>query len=236
MCKNTKQFLSGRNVYLIISITLFIVAMAIGTLLLGPKIVQVAKDPEAFIMLVGKGGIKSHLIFLCIQLTQIIFAFIPGEVIEVGAGYAFGAFEGTVLCLIGTAIATIIIFGITRLLGRKFTEIMIDSRDLKRLKFLQNEKKLTLLFALLYFIPGTPKDLITYFAGVTKIKFGTFLIISVFCRIPSILTSTMAGSALGAENYKQSILIFAITGAIGICGYLLYNYISRKLSDHKKEI
>ncbi len=228
-----KKFFSGRNIYLIISISIFIALMVLGTLALGPKLVASAKDPEQFREFLGSGGVKSYLIFLAIQFVQIIFAFIPGEFIEIGAGYAFGGIIGTALCLIGSALATMLIFGLTRLLGKKFTSIMIDSKDLKRLKFLKNEKKVALLFTILYFIPGTPKDLITYFAGVTNIKFGIFMVISTFCRIPSIVTSTFAGSALGEEKYLSSIIIFGIAALLGIAGYFIYQLISKKYNEHK---
>ncbi len=233
MSGEAKHFFSGRNIYLGVSLLIFIALMIIGTLTLGPKIVDIARDPEKFQQLLGTSPIKSSLIFLGIQFVQVIFAFIPGEFVEIGAGYSFGWVWGTLLCLLGVAIATFVIFSLTRLLGRKFTSIMIDSRDLKKLKFLKDKKKLIWMFMLLYFIPGTPKDLITYFAGVTKIKFGTFMIISTFCRLPSVLTSTLAGDAIVEEKYIQSVIIFAITGAVAIGGYILYNHLSKKHSDKK---
>ena len=222
-----RSFFSGRNIYLIISLSIVATLMILGSLFLGPKLVDIARDPEGFREFLGTNRFTGYLIFIGIQFVQIIFAFIPGEFIEIGAGYAFGSVKGTILCLIGCFVATALIFALTKAFGRRFTEITIDSRDLKKLKFLQDEKKLTVLFILLYFIPGTPKDLITYFAGITKIRFIPFLIISTFCRIPSIITSTLAGSALGERQYIQSIIIFGITGLLGIGGYLVYAKISK---------
>lgn len=229
-------FFSGRNIYLITSVTVLIALMVLGTVTLGPILVETAKDPEQFREFIGDNGLKSVLIFLGIQFLQVVFAFIPGEFIEIGAGYAFGGIIGTVLCLIGSALATLLIFGLTRLLGKKFTSIMIDRRDLKRLKFLNDDKKLVVLMALLYFIPGTPKDLITYFAGITKIKFGIFMIISTFCRIPSVVTSTFAGSTFGDKKYISTIIIFGVTAILGIGGYFLYNFLSRKHTERKQRI
>ena len=228
-----KALISGRNIYLGVSLAVFIALMVVGTLTLGPKIVDIAKDSDKFRELLGTNPVVSSLIFLGIQFVQVVFAFIPGEFVELGAGYVFGEVWGTVLCLVGVALATFTVFGLTRLLGKRFTSIMIDSKDLKRLKFLKDEKKLIWMFALLFFIPGTPKDLFTYFAGVTKIKFGTFMIISTFCRIPSVLTSTLAGDSIVEEKYLQSIIIFAVTGVIGIGGYILYNHISKKYNERK---
>lgn len=229
-------FFSGRNIYLITSVTVLIALMILGTVTLGPRLVETAKDPEQFREFIGDNGPKSVLIFIGIQFLQVVFAFIPGEFVEIGAGYAFGGVLGTVLCLVGSVLATLLIFGLTRLLGKKFTSIMIDRRDLKRLNFLNDDKKLVWLMALLYFIPGTPKDLITYFAGITKIKFGIFMIISTFCRIPSVVTSTFAGSTFGDKKYISTIIIFGVTAILGIGGYFLYNFLSRKHTERKQRI
>lgn len=223
-----KAIRSGRKIYYILSLAIFLGLIVLGSVLLGPKILEAAKDPDKFKELLGGSGIKSYLIFIAIQFVQIIFAFIPGEFIEVGAGYVYGSIKGLILCLIGAFLATAVIFGLTRIFGKRFTEMIIGKKDLKKLKFLHDEKKLELIFALLYFIPGTPKDLLTYFAGVTKIKFGTFMLISTFCRIPSIITSTMVGDAIGEERYLYSVIVFAITGAVGVGGYFLYHYLTKK--------
>ena len=228
MKKRIITFFNGRNVYLFISLMITATLLTLGTVLLGPKIVDAARDPEELKRILGGNTLLGQLMFVGIQSLQVLFAFIPGEFVEIAAGYIYGPFWGTVLCLIGVAPATALIFTLTRLLGKKFTSIMIDSRDLKRLKFLQNEKKLKLTLFLLYFLPGTPKDLITYFAGITKIDFVTFMLISVFCRIPSILTSTMAGSALEKERFLQSIIIFAATGIIVIFGWWTFHRLSKR--------
>lgn len=222
-----KNFFSGRNVYLIISVTVLVTLLLAGSFLIGPMLADAVKDPQKFRESLGS-GFESYIIFIGIQILQVIFAFIPGEAVEFAAGYVFGAFWGTVLCLIGVAIATALVFGLTRLLGRKFTEIMLDKKDLKKLKFLNDEKNLEWIFAILYFIIGTPKDVITYFAGITKIKFGVFMVISTLCRIPSVLTSAIAGQALGEENYILSIIIFAVSAVVALAGYFIYYKISKR--------
>lgn len=225
-----KNFFSGRNVYLIISVAVLVALLLLGSFLIGPMLADAVKDPQKFRESLGS-GFESYLIFIGIQILQVVFAFIPGEAVEFAAGYVFGAFWGTVLCLIGVAIATALVFGLTRLLGRKFTEIMLDKKDHKKLKFLNDEKNLEWIFAILYFIIGTPKDVITYFAGITKIKFGVFMVISTLCRIPSILTSAIAGQALGEENYILSVIIFAVSAVIAVLGYLIYHRISKRKEE-----
>lgn len=235
MQEKLRNFFNARNIYCIISICVLIMIVVLGSMFLGPKLVDIAKDPQGFKDYLSQyNGIKSYLIFILIQFLQVIFAFIPGEFIEIAAGYIYGTFGGLIICSIGAFTASLLVFYLTRLLGNKFSQIMISNKDLKRLKFLNDEKKLEIIFAILFFLPGTPKDLLTYFAGVTKMKFSVFLIISTVCRIPSIITSTMAGNALGEENYLHSIIIFIITGIIAIIGYIIYSKYSIHQGKQKK--
>ena len=228
MKNKKKQRINGRNLYLIISLLVLIALLTFGQLTIGPKIVNAARDPEKLRAELGGNSVKSQLIFVGIQFLQVLFAFIPGEFVEIAAGYIYGPFLGTVLCVIGVLPATCLIFGLTKLLGRKFTQITLDEKDLKKFSFLNDEKKLTTTFFLLYFFPGTPKDVITYFAGITKIKFLPFILISVFCRIPSILTSTLAGGALGENKFVLSLVIFGVTGITVLFGWVMFRYISKK--------
>ena len=108
---------------------------------------------------------------------------------------------------------------------------LVEKNSINNKIDLNDEKNLEWIFAILYFIIGTPKDVITYFAGITKIKFGVFMVISTLCRIPSILTSAIAGQALGEENYILSVIIFAVSAVIAVLGYLIYHRISKRKEE-----
>lgn len=85
-----------------------------------------------------------------------------------------------------------------------------------------------MLCFLIFFIPGTPKDALTYFIPLTDMKLSTFLFITTIARIPSIITSTIGGHAIGVENYIFSILVFVITGIISLVGLYVYKKINQK--------
>ena len=85
-----------------------------------------------------------------------------------------------------------------------------------------------MLCFLIFFIPGTPKDALTYFIPLTDMKLSTFLFITTIARIPSIITSTIGGHAIGVENYIFSILVFVVTGIISLVGLYVYKKISQK--------
>jgi uncharacterized membrane protein YdjX (TVP38/TMEM64 family) len=79
------------------------------------------------------------------------------------------------------------------------------------------------LFLVIFAVPGTPKDLLSYFAGLTDIRFPVWLLICSFGRIPSVITSTIGGDALGTQNYFFAVAVFAVTLAVSGLGLLAYN-------------
>ena len=169
-----------------------------------------------------------------IQVLQVVVSPIPGEVVEIGMGLCFGWFGGTLLCLLGGALAAFIIMLFVKKLGVKVVEIFVSLDRINELKFINNEKKLTLFVFLLYMIPGTPKDPLIFFFGLTRIKISNFVVISTIARIPSVVTSTIGGEFLVDKNYLGAILLFAITGAVSLIGLLLYKKILEKLKGRTK--
>lgn len=176
-----------------------------------------------------KFGNLGKVILILIMAFQVIFVFLPGEVIEVAAGFSYGTFEGLIICLLGTIIGTIIIYGLLNKYGIKFINKFYDTNKINQINFLKKEKHLEIIIFIIFFIPGTPKDLITYLAPFTRLELTTFLAITSIARIPSIITSTISGSALSNQNYQLTIWVFIITGAISILGLLIYKiYVYKK--------
>ena len=77
-------------------------------------------------------------------------------------------------------------------------------------------------------LPGTPKDLLGYFAGLTDLPFPVFCLICSLGRVPSVITSTIGGNALGTQRYGTAIIVFVITLAVSGLGLLIYNRICKK--------
>lgn len=173
-------------------------------------------------------GSLGPLVLLGLQFLQVFIALIPGELLETAAGYAFGPWLGTLICYVGVGLASALIFLLTRRYGVRLVEVFASRERINQLRFLNTERKRNNLIFLLYFIPGTPKDLLTYFVGLTDIKLSTFLILSMIARIPSVLSSTFGGHLLGEEQYLGAAVLYGITGLVSALGLLGYNLYLRK--------
>ena len=208
-----------------ISIAVVLALVALVTLFVCNWISSLSR--EAFRDYIRSFGALGWIVLLGLQILQVFIALIPGEVVESAAGYVFGAVSGTLICYVGIAIASVLIFGLTRRYGVKLVEVFVSRERINELRFLNTARKRNTLLFLLYFIPGTPKDLLTYFAGLTDITLKDFLILSLTARLPSVITSTIGGQMLGSENYWGAVLLYGITGALSIAGLFLYRSIAK---------
>ena len=210
----------------------FILVMGALCLIIGVPMLRFASDPEQFRLWVDSHGILGEITYILMVILQIIIALIPGEVVETAAGFAFGPLWGTVICYLGVALASTAVFLLTRRFGIRLVEIFVSRDKINELRFLNTERKRNLLIFLLFFIPGTPKDLLTYFVGLTDIRLGSFLMLSLIARFPSVISSTAGGHLLGEGNYVGAIWLYAITGAVSLVGLAAYNfYLKRKKTE-----
>jgi len=206
----------------IFKIIIAIVAIAILSLIviyLFPILKQITtKEGQiAFKQTIDELGIWGMLLLFCIQIVQIFFIIIPGEPIEILAGMCYGALGGLIFIMITSAIITAMIVFLVRLLGRKFVYNFFSEERINKIeksKMFKNTKRLEWIMIILFLIPGTPKDLIVYISALLPINPYRFVIISVIARIPSIISSTLAGANLAVGNWELSILIYLITFAI----------------------
>ncbi|MCI8622501.1 MAG: TVP38/TMEM64 family protein [Provencibacterium sp.] len=179
---------------------------------------------------IGGLGLKGWLIMLGLQILQIVVAVIPGEPIEVVMGVLYGAWGGFLTCELGVLAGSLLVFGAVRLLGAPLVRAVFGEDKLKSYAFLQNTQKLELITFILFFIPGTPKDVLTYVAGLTSIRPLRFLFLSSFARIPSILSSTYAGSTLAKGQFAAGFVIFAVVGAISLLGILIHKKLMARIN------
>ena len=186
---------------------------------------------EGFRAYIQSFGAAGWLVLLVLQFLQVFIALIPGEILETGAGYAFGPLWGTLICYGGVALASTVVFLLTRRFGVKLVEVFVSREKINDLGFLRSEKKRNMLIFVLFLIPGTPKDLLTYFVGLTDIKLGTFLFLSLIARLPSVLSSTVGGHLLGEGNYAGALWLYAITAAVSLAGLLIYNAVLKRRQE-----
>ncbi len=217
-----------KKIISLLALMLFIGVMVAAFFLIGEPMVEFVKDPEAFERWRQERGLFAPIGFVLMIALQVIVALIPGEPFEICAGFAFGSIFGTLLCLGGILLGSIIIFALVRKLGTKMVEVFFPLEKINSMRFLRESRKRNTLIFLIMMIPGTPKDLLTYFVGLTDIRLGEWAVIAAVARIPSVITSAVGGSLIAEQRYIFAAIVFLITGGLSITGLIVYNHILKK--------
>ncbi|MBQ1675089.1 MAG: TVP38/TMEM64 family protein [Oscillospiraceae bacterium] len=229
LTEKQKKTIAAAGVVIFILLSLFLFWFV------GRPMIRFAKKPELFRQWVDQRGIWGKAAFVGMVFLQVLVAIIPGEPLELCGGYAFGAFWGTALCLIGAVLGSVAVFAFVRKFGQPLVEVFFPKEKLESLRFLRSSPKRDALFWLIFTVPGTPKDLLCYFAGLTDLSWGKWLLMATVGRIPSILTSTIGGDAMGVQNYQFAIITFAVTLVISGIGLLIYRAICRRHETAKEK-
>lgn len=224
-----------KRIVAIVTAVLVVAFIGALTYFVGRPLVEFVSEPEKFREWVSSYGFLGVLAFIGINMVQVFLAVIPGGPFEIAAGYAFGVIKGALICDFSMSLASVIIFAFVKKFGMNFVEIFADRKKVESLSFLQdNPKSKTFLF-LFYLVPGLPKDLMCYVAGLTKISIPFFALINVVGRFPAILMSTIGGSAISDEKYTIFIIMMVIIIVLYVVGMIIYKKITAKYNKNKED-
>ncbi len=207
----------------IIAMVFTVIVIVCLCIFVGIPLVRLASNPEEFRAWVDSKGVLGPLLFVVTVILQILVAFIPGEPLELVAGYTFGTLNGTILCILAESAGSIIVILLVRKFGIRLLHVFFKDEQINKLSFLHSSNKKLAILIILFLVPGTPKDLICYFAGLTDTPLPLLILIASLCRLPSIITSTISGSSFGDGNYVFAIVVYGITLVLSGIGLFIYN-------------
>lgn len=209
-------------------IPLLLIIFVILLIVFSIPFIQFIENPNKLKKYIDSFGSLGPIIFILLAMTQILIPFIPGEPFELLAGYSFGFIKGSLLCLLAGSLASILIVLMVKKFGIILVDLLFPPNKRHALDKLKSKKAFN-IYALLFILPGTPKDLLCYFGGLANYDLLPLLLVTTIGRIPSIITSTFPGNAISEKKYKFAILVYAITGIICLIGYFVY----KKIIDKK---
>jgi uncharacterized membrane protein YdjX (TVP38/TMEM64 family) len=184
----------------------------------------------------GEWGIP---LFILIQFIQVVIFVIPGEVVQIAGGFAFGTFQGMLYSIIGIAAGSICNFYIARLLGKPFIDSIAGKGRVEKFNVLITSIRGESAFFLFFLIPGIPKDILCYVAGLSRLAFPAFFAISSLGRLPGIAASALMGDAAGDGRWVFFIVVGTLSLALFAIGVMfrerLHGYIERLASRRKEK-
>jgi uncharacterized membrane protein YdjX (TVP38/TMEM64 family) len=185
--------------------------LTVVTVLWGPFLWDVLTDQEQFKAWIASYGAYAALVFVAAQYVQVVIFFIPGEVTQCAGGYIFGAWLGLVLSYVGITLGSLTAFALARLFEHRATDWLVARQTIRQFDRLIYGKSGFWPLFLLFVIPGIPKDLLCYIAGLTPMSVGTFLVISTIGRFPGVFLSSLFGNGVAERSWTVVALSIGIT-------------------------
>ncbi len=209
-----------------LALYIILVAAFLGVLIslavrFGPWLTALVREPEKLRVYLNSYGWKGILVFMGIQVLQVVVAAIPGEFVQLAGGYIYGTWMGTVYSLMGIVLGSVLVFFIARLLGYPLVRLLVSPAYLGKLDFMINSNKSEIGMFIMFLIPGMPKDVLTYIAGITPIKPLKFFAVVTIGRLPALLASSYIGSSTQKGNSVIVIVLSAAALILFAAGVLL---------------
>ncbi|WP_418255963.1 TVP38/TMEM64 family protein [Gordonibacter urolithinfaciens] len=200
----------------------------------GPELLAFVGDAPRFRAWVDDAGALGRILFVAANMAQVVLAFLPGEPLELGAGYAFGFWEGTLWCLVASALGTALVMVLVRTFGMRLVGLFFPPDKIASVRWLRDARRFELLLFLVFLVPGTPKDLLTYVAGLGTSPIWRIVALTTIGRIPSIVSSTLAAGALGDGNYAVAAVTVVLTLALVAAGLVAYRRLATRQATEQK--
>lgn len=167
------------------------------------------------------------LFYIAAQTLQIVICIIPGQWLQFGAGYMYGFWLGYFFSLVGAFIGTILTYYIARILGHDAMHLIFGEERFQKMVNKLNSKKTVIIVFFIFLVPGVPKDMCNYVAGLSEIKLKPFLIVSLIGRSPGMMGSLLIGRQIGTGGYVSAAVIAGV--AVAVC--ILCVIFRKRLTD-----
>ena len=202
----------------------FMILTAVGLFLSWEYI----KEPQLLRDQIGDHYFVGAILMVLISAVQVIVALLPGEFVEIAAGYCFGGWMGALLCTTGIVLGSCTTILLVRFWGSRFVYAFYPKEKIDALPIINDPPKRNILTFILFVIPGTPKDLFTYAIGLTDMSIPLYIALTTAARFPSVILSTLSGDAVGTKDYKMAVVFIIITAAVSGTGLLIYRAILKR--------
>jgi uncharacterized membrane protein YdjX (TVP38/TMEM64 family) len=178
-------------------------------------------------------GALSVVAFIALQVLQVLVAPIPGELSGFIGGYLYGPVWGTFYSTIGLTIGSMVAFYLSRFLGQPFVKKIVNPATMQKYDYFIEHRGIPIIF-ILFFIPGIPKDTLSYLIGLSGMKAKTFLVICTVGRLLGTVMLSMSGNYAKNGHTAAMGIVIAIGIAVSVLGSYYHKRILAFLRGGKK--
>jgi len=204
------------GILFVLGLILFFYGGELGSLIV--RFFNFLSDREKTSVYIEGFGSAAPLVFMLVQVLQVILAPVPGEATGFVGGYLFGVAKGFLFSSIALSIGSMVNFGVGRFLGRRYVRKAVPAKYLTRFDTVARREGALIIF-MLFILPGFPKDYLCLFLGLSSLPFKIFFLMATMGRMPGTFILSLQGAMLFEQNYMVLGLATAICSGIVLLGY-----------------
>lgn len=146
------------------------------------------RTPQALQSFIDQFGSYGVLLFISIQIIQVIVPIFPGGISTVVGMMMFGNVRGLIYSYIGLIIGEIIAYHLVRHYGHGLVKMILSKKSYEKFENLieNKQKNVKTLLILTFLIPFAPDDIACFVAGFSRMKFRDYLLIILILKPISI--------------------------------------------------
>jgi uncharacterized membrane protein YdjX (TVP38/TMEM64 family) len=176
-------------------------------------------------------GHLAPLIFMILQILQVLFAPVPGEATGILGGYLFGAWPSFIYSSIALAVGSVLAFGIGHFFSDAFRDRFSGTKTYRKFNHLVFKGDFVIPFVLFLF-PGFPKDSLSYLLGLSTMPLKVFIFIAAVARMPGTLVLSFEGAQVYERNYLELLLLLLFSAIVALPCYIYRKQILKKLTHY----
>jgi len=223
MCTKTKKKITFKQILDIIKLAVFliiVIGVPIYLMFFNHNVIEMAGQYKNVVKYLQQRPEISIFLYIGIEILQVTISFLPGQVFQMAAGSVFGVFHGLILTCLGKLIGEVLAYYLAKLLGRDGIKMMIGETKMNKLMDAFNSEKAYVFTFLFYLIPGLPKDVLCFPAGISNMRFKAFIIISMVARMPALFGSIWFGDMYMKNDYVGMAVLTGVCTVLFILGVI----------------
>jgi uncharacterized membrane protein YdjX (TVP38/TMEM64 family) len=162
-------------------------------------------------------GLWGPIVFMVLYAVGPSFL-VPGAVMTIAGGLAFGTAWGSVYSLIGADVGALVAFGAGRFLGQSFVERAVGERFHSMLEKIAKHGFQIIFY--LRLVPVIPYNALNLLAGASPITFRDYFWASMIGMVPGTILFAFLGDALWHPLSPKFFLALLLIGISVVCGEL----------------
>ena len=212
---------SKKSIWMAIAVVLICVAVSVAMIPL-IRLLSSEAGQQLIVQKMESFGIFAPLLFVLLQVIQVVIAVIPGGPVPIIGGVLFGEWGALALCLAGFFLGTVLVYYLVQWVGKPLVDRFVSEKHFQKFDFLKNGKRLELIVFLVFLLPGLPKDALTYLVSFdSEIKPLHLFLLTTLGRAPTTALTIFAWKNLWDGNYKMALIFLAAMIVLCAAGFVV---------------